>query len=302
MINSQNQPFLHFSLEQSLLNYGKNKSLVSYILCHKKEFTKKKVIIKNDKSRTIYPTYYGLKSIQELLSNDLSKLINFPPFIHGSVKGKSQKTNASVHINKKYVLTLDIRNFFPSIKKDKILNCLIDNGMNHKTAEILTELFTYRGSLQIGPPSSPFLANLVFLPVDNLIIKFCNKNGLTYSRYVDDITISSNKKIHPYYGTIKKYIHNFDFELANEKTLFMGRNTPQLVTKIVVNDKLRPKSSYITRLKKDIRIKTFDNNTQEDIRVKKSLRGKINYLKQYDKKKSREVRALMVKSPKNTLY
>lgn len=287
--------FSTFDLNKSLLIFGKKISFLKYIINHKREFNKRKIIIKNKKNIPIYPSYYGLKIIQTDTVDELSRNFIFPDYVHGGVKGKSQKTNALVHKNKKHIISTDIRKFFPSIKKDMVLKSLIDNGMHTQTAELLTELFTYRGSLQIGPPSSPFLANLAFLPVDALIYSFCRKHGTTYSRYFDDISISSNKEIYPYFGTIKKYLNKHGFEIAPEKTFFMGKNVPQLVTKIVVNNKPRPRSKYISEVKKNIR-RRISENQSDDKDFKKSVRGKINYIKQYDKKIGREVRALLVRS------
>ena len=277
---------------------GKDISFLENIVRSKEKYYIEKQLIRNAKTQIIHPSILGLKSTQRLIVDYLSENIKFPPCAHGSIKHKSTKTNAKIHRGKKYVLAMDIKNFFPSITKNMVLNNFLAHGMNIDTAKLATELFTYKGTLQIGPPSSPFVANLVLMPLDLLVQRFCKKHKLKYTRYMDDISISGNKTLHPYFGTIKKYINQYGFELAYQKTQFMERDRPQVVTKIVVNEKIGPIKKYISDFRKEIR-ERWTGSQREDIDAfKKRAWGKIAYIKQYNKRVARELRGLLVKIPK----
>ena len=60
---------------------------------------------------------------------------------------------------------------------------------------ILSLLCTYEGYLPQGAPTSPYLSNLILRDFDKKIQQICSSLNYTYTRYADDITISSNNKI-----------------------------------------------------------------------------------------------------------
>ena len=92
------------------------------------------------------------------------------------------------------------------------------------------------------------MANLVFTPADGRFGRFCRSRDLTYTRYVDDITISGNFNFREFKGTFVTFIKDAGYEIAANKLDFVGRNKPQVVTGLLVNDKLRPSTIFLRDL------------------------------------------------------
>lgn len=278
--------------DKLLLITGRDLSFIKFILNNKNKFYGKKEITKNGKLRLITPPLYGLMLIQSSFNNYLKTLIQFPKFVHGWVRKGSPKTNAESHIKKAFILTLDIEDFFPSVSKAMVIQALTTYGIKKDVSILIAELCTYNDFLPQGSPTSPLLANIVFAPTDEKVFNFCSKRKLAYSRYGDDMSFSSDKFLYPYFGAIQKYVSQAGFKLADKKTQFMGREVPQVITQIVVNDVPRPKKEFISQSKKIIR-ESWVNPTKK---IKKnSIWGKINHIRFYDKKIGREVRGLLTK-------
>lgn len=247
----------------------------------------------------------NLKIIQEKLAHYFGEKVVWPYYVQGGVKNRSIKTNARQHSGRKFVLNLDIKDFFPSITAKMVKNSFIELGLNQKMSTLISELSTYKNRIPQGSPSSTCVANMFFLKIDKLINDFCKKHSLIYTRFVDDLTISGKNNIFPYKGTIIQYIARSGLIVSEKKTTIQNSSERQIVTKLVVNDKIRPDKKYILALKKDIRETWKGNEGIKNValknnitipKVKVNLWGRINYIRQFDKKVGREVRALLVKS------
>jgi len=104
------------------------------------------------------------------------------------------------HAENKYFFQTDIKDFFSSINVNDVemvidtnLDCTsisdIQNYKNH-----LLRLTTIQGRLPIGFPTSPNISNTCLFSFDNELEVFCIDQGITYTRYSDDIILSSNDK------------------------------------------------------------------------------------------------------------
>lgn len=175
----------------------------------------------------------------EFSSFDNTKL---PDYITAYEKGSSIVKNANIHVNSSHILTLDIHRFFPSCRKDsveRLYKTLIlylpetnrRRCLNDSEVCLLTTLSCYEDGLAVGSPSSPFLANRIMLPADMDIQKSL-PDGYFYSRYSDDITVSSNNWIDKNYiiGIIKDILNKYKFELNTAKTHCSGKGNRRRVT------------------------------------------------------------------------
>ena len=68
-------------------------------------------------------------------------------------------------------------------------------GYSESLSKTLTALTTFEYRLPQGAPTSPTLSNIVMEPIDKEIMDYANANGLVYSRYADDITVSGSEDI-----------------------------------------------------------------------------------------------------------
>jgi hypothetical protein len=62
-------------------------------------------------------------------------------------------------------------------------------------AKILTQLTTYNGFVPQGAITSSYIANLIFWDTEPFVVNQLNEKGIIYTRYVDDITLSSDRFI-----------------------------------------------------------------------------------------------------------
>ncbi len=234
-------------------------------------FIKMEIPKKNSKSdfRIVYkPKYY----IEDLHKNILTELNNFllsseqNKFIHDSAHGfrsyYSTSTNATVHIGKKNLLQIDIKNFFESIPKRKIIEVFKKIGCADDVARLLTKICTVNNILKEGLNTSPLLANLYFYDIDIKLNTLACQFKCEYSRYADDMTFSSNKNIKKtnLLQNITTILSDESLELSNHKTRYSSYGQSQYVTGLSISNTEYPR---IPR------------------KIKKLLRQELHYLNLY---------------------
>lgn len=196
--------------------------------------------IKTDNSikrRQIYHPSTRLKHILKAIDRHLLQRIILSSSVHGGRKNHSPLTNATCHIGKRYVQALDIRDFYPSISPKSVYNMFTQLNCSPDIARIITRLCTADGHLPQGYNTSPRIAILCLQPAIARIEKLCKGQGLEFSVFVDDLTVSGNKSPEPFVKSIKKILKQYGFILHSDKTVVMKQKQRQTVTGIVVNNK-----------------------------------------------------------------
>lgn len=174
------------------------------------------------KKRVIRPSKARLKIIQKIIKDRILKQIELPPNIHGGIKGKSNITNAKAHQGNKYLFETDLQDFYPSIKSNRVHDTFIKLGFNKQFAYYVTRLTTWKGELPQGTPTSTHISNLIFLEIDYNLIDFCKINDITYTRYIDDLTFSSQKDFQNSISEILEYVKQWGLKLSYRKTNYAG--------------------------------------------------------------------------------
>jgi hypothetical protein len=161
----------------------------------------------------------------------------------GSLKGRDAARNAAQHTKKAEVICEDIRKFFPSVTKDAVYAV-----WRHffrfppDVANLLTSLCVKDGALPEGGIPSSYLANLVFWQYEPQVHADFLEQGVTYTRYVDDVTLSSERvmsstqrtqAIATVYGMLAKV--GLKPKRAKHETF--RSSEPMIATKLVVNAK-----------------------------------------------------------------
>lgn len=193
----------------------------------KKEEYYHKIEIKNkNKKRTIYEitTKSKIYMLQKNIVNNFLNKVELPNCVNGFVTGLSYNTYLYEHINKKYYLKLDIKDFFGQITIDIIKDNLLEFVKEDKIIDLIKEICTLKGIVPQGAVSSPSLSNLIFRRIDQRITKYCQKLEVTYTRYADDLLFSSDvidfKEKKWFYRKIKYILRQYNFELNIEKNRF----------------------------------------------------------------------------------
>jgi retron-type reverse transcriptase/predicted amidohydrolase len=190
-----------------------------------------------------------MKFVQRWILDNILYNLKVSDHAHGFIPKKTMYTNAKVHVNKEFVLGIDLKDFFPNIKYKLVERIFKSAGYTLRIAKDFANLCTYHNKLPQGAPTSPILANLISLNLDQDISKYCISKNLDYSRYADDITISGSSKMSIHKEKIIKIIEQNGFKVNYEKIRILSKGSRQKVTGLIVNDKI----SIGRRKKKNLR-------------------------------------------------
>lgn len=213
-----------------------------------------------------------LKATQNWIKEHILDKIEANQNVHGFVKDRSILTNAEPHQNKNLVISLDLKNFFPTISYKRVKGLFQKLGYSEQLSTIFALLTTHNETdklnvdgevyyaqkvdketgktnrfLPQGSPVSPAITTLIAYKMDKRLEGLAKKMGFTYTRYADDLTFSSNLKLDAnnrketdkiigsllYF--IKKVVVSEGFELHPDKTHIMRKGNQQKVTGIIVN-------------------------------------------------------------------
>jgi hypothetical protein len=235
------------------------KNIIPIFFKNKENFYKEfSIPKKSGKFRSIESPTKQLKILQGITKDLLEEYYTkdqVPTHVFGYVQGRGIKENAQLHVRKKYVLNIDIKNFFKSITKKMIIERLSYKPFSiHRRSiinRIIAEIVTFNDYLPTGSPTSPIVSNIVLKEFDYSMVMFSKKYGLTYSRYADDLTFSTNKP-HDFksiINSLQQRVAKFGFKLNKDKTRLQCSGSRQIVTGLVVNSKVSVKKEFISLTK-----------------------------------------------------
>lgn len=151
---------------------------------------------KNGGIRFVAQPAREVKAVQRAIADILGQVLP----VHAAATAYQQESsiikNAAAHRQARYLSKFDFSNFFPSIDAAAI-SLLLANIQNISESEIqfVVDACTWRPEgravLCLGAPSSPFLSNAVMFGFDESVVAFCTALDVSYTRYSDDMTISS---------------------------------------------------------------------------------------------------------------
>lgn len=181
---------------------------------------------------------------------------------HGFRPKYSIITNATIHRNKRFVFNIDLENFFGTINFGRVRGFFITNrnfGLKPSVATVLAQIACHENALPQGSPCSPVISNLIGHLLDIRLAALAYDTGCSYSRYADDMTFSTNKKMfpdkvaHPVLGeahqwevgkALEKIIYKAGFTINHAKTRMQYKDSRQDVTGLVVNTKVNTRAEY----------------------------------------------------------
>lgn len=201
--------------------------------------------------------------------------------VHGFVSGlnRSIVSNARLHVKKRWVLNIDLEDYFETIHFGRIAGRLVATPYNYppeiaqfishiacfETTKVVAGASRATSVLMPGGALSPILANIVTDRLDGELLRFCRQLGCTYTRYADDITISSNRRTFPaaigrfadledqvefnLSETFQEIIETNGFTINHEKTRLLGIAVQQEVTGLVVNEKVNVKRKFVRNVR-----------------------------------------------------
>ena len=178
------------------------------------------------------------------------------PYAYAYKPGVSVLDNAGVHAGHDYMVKMDIEDFFDNTKEKDVYRIFSRyTPYNKEVKTFLTKLVCHNGHLSQGSCTSPQLANLALTDFDTVVAEHCLSLGISYTRYCDDLTFSSDKSFDfkALIGFVTALLKLNHYRPNNRKTRILRTGDRHIVTGIVVNnEKLRVPSEYKHNLRQDL--------------------------------------------------
>jgi RNA-directed DNA polymerase len=155
------------------------------------------------------------------------------------------RQHAEVHRHNRFLLRLDLRDFFPSISRRSVEDLLARHMANFRPAIdeddvlLLTQLVCRFDRITIGAPSSPSLSNAVFFSVDVALAGHCAAQAVAYSRYADDMYFSTNEanlltNLLPVVRATLARFNSAELRINEEKSTYTSPKRKRVVTGLVI--------------------------------------------------------------------
>lgn len=264
---------------------------------------------KSKKPRLIEPPQAELKAVQKCIKSLLGK-IEVPNNVFSGIKGKSYIDNACAHLgdNTRNVYKIDLTAFFPSISRETVYRFFLEDlCCSSDVAAILTNLTTVditkldRNELSevysfleakgvkcynhliSGAPTSQTLSYLVNHQMFDELQMLSDKNDVTMTVYVDDVTFSSNHKISSEFRkSVLSLIKKYNYQVSKKKVKGYSRTYPKLVTGVIINSegKVTVKNSLRKKIATEY---AYLRNNPTDEKSRQRLRGLVTAAWQIDK-------------------
>lgn len=205
-------------------------------------------------TRQISAPHPTLATLQAKL-NSVLRLVSTPRLsAHGFVQDRSILTNALQHAGKRYVLNLDLEDFFPSIHFGRVRGLFMKGpyDLPEPVATVLAQICCNQGKLPQGAPTSPLISNMICFRLDGQLQRLAAASRCFYSRYADDITFSTTSSRFPQaiaapdldsWGNgvrlgaeLVRIVESNDFRINYQKVRIQLPNFRQEVTGLVVNE------------------------------------------------------------------
>lgn len=223
-------------------------------------------------------------SIQRLLRG-----IELPQEFMGGVRGRSTKTNASVHVGQSIVVTMDLKKCFQYTTNKRVygifkgaLACSTD------VANLLTRLTTRQGHLPQGAPTSTTLCNLGLLPLHDALYEKALSLGVRFTLYIDDITVSGERATELIEPTIEA-CRKLGYAVPYAKKRIMPANTLQKTTGVSLNHRVGTPKDSLEEVRREIIALGKKQPSQAEIR---RVRSRIAYVRHLNAKQAERLERL----------
>lgn len=199
--------------------------------------------VKLKTGRQTFDAKAPLKRVHARIKTALLSHVVFPRYLTGSLKGSDYKVNAELHTNQAVLICEDVKGFFGAVSVELVFD-IWRNFFNFPkaVAEVLTSLTVKDEALPQGAIPSSYLANLALWRDEPLLQAKMEAAGIVYSRYVDDIAMSSKNAlstrsktalISEVYGMLRRN----GLSAKREKHEIFPATRPMIITKLIGNTK-----------------------------------------------------------------
>lgn len=186
-----------------------------------------------------------LKAIQRWI---VRALINRFPLHEAATayrKGTGIRENAERHRKTKFTNRYDFASFFPSFSQTRIVQYIEEQAkavgidLSERDLNFVGNIVCRNGRLTIGAPSSPAITNAMMFEFDRRMYEKCHAKGLVYTRYADDLFVSSFEPgqldgIEKVIVNNKRGIPHLRLRLNHQKTAYLSKKYRRVITGVIV--------------------------------------------------------------------
>lgn len=220
----------------------------------------------NGKFRDIHEPHEVLKNVQKALLVTFFAQHTAPVHVSAYIKGRRITECAQQHVGKAVKISMDIKNFFPSITKRTVYDHLVtEMEFAPYVAKLLVKLVTVplprRGDptkavyvLPQGAPTSAALSNRIAMTLlDGPVLAYLEGKGATYTRYCDNLEVSfdealSREAVDAHITVLTQLVEKASWHINRSKTSIQRRTSPNIPMRVLgmnTRDKLgAPKATY----------------------------------------------------------
>lgn len=208
---------------------------------------------RNGGERLIEAPYPSLKMVQRwILDNILAPSAVYHPSVVGFRQGKTILDNATPHLGHDVLLKMDIKEFFPSVTESLVERYFMSLGYSLSLSGTLAYLCCKDNRLPQGAPTSPLLSNFLFVKMDWELDRIAVTEGLSYTRYADDLTFSGAHIPIPFIKAVTEIAKDNNLRINKEKTRRSGKGSRKIITGVSISS---GKPTIPRSLKREIRQK-----------------------------------------------
>jgi hypothetical protein len=246
-----------------------------------------------------------LKTIQARIQCLILNKVDYPRYLQGGIKDRvsprGQAANARLHVRKKTLITLDVKQFFPSVRRAIVFD-IWQRFFRFPplVAECLTKLTIKDGSLPQGAKTSCHLANLVFWEDEWRVVADFHEKGIHYTRLTDDVTCSSAapltaSQITRCIAAIRTLCQHKGLQLNRQKQTIARAGTRMLTTKLVVNAKTSLPQERRSAIRAAVAVMmdapTADRDSMAYQKRYRRVAGQVSYLRQHHPNQAAQLRS-----------
>jgi RNA-directed DNA polymerase len=207
---------------------------------------------KSGGERDISEPLPSLKEIQRWILDEILNRYPISRYAKAYVRKRSIRENARFHVNKKLVLTIDVMDFFPSLRYNKVYGLFVGLGYSVPVATMLSNLCCLNGGLPQGAPTSPALSNILMINVDKRISGFIKKKEIRYTRYADDMNFSGDFEPGMVIKYIRDVLRDANLQINEKKIRIRTPGQRQEVTGVIVNEKIQAPKEMRRKLRQSV--------------------------------------------------
>lgn len=291
----------------------RNRTLMHLVTKREKMYKRHSIPKKSGGRRMIHAPDRMLKFVQgRMLARFFNKL-EYPEHIAAYVPGRTTRDSAEIHAGKPLLIVVDLKDFFPSTRRSWVRRAIQDQfGYPHQVAALMSDIMTVpmdfpygrRYVVPQGAPTSGAICNWVANHrIDQHILELCDRWGMSYTRYADDLAFSSPKRLgrkdtNKFIKALRAIIKESKYSVNNKKLRVARSGRQQRLLGMTINEKPNVMRVHYRKMRARLhhcKLKGFDvvaqeMNIESGAKLQSEIEGKIAYYHMINPDKAAKLR------------